>query len=87
MADLREVRRRGYAIDDEETMEGVVCYGVLVRAASPARARTRPASRWSRSGRPHERVPTLLADLNRLAQKLADPLRGDEDRTGGRAAR
>ena len=35
MADLREVRRRGYAIDDEETMEGVVCYGVMVESRQP----------------------------------------------------
>ena len=27
-ADLDAIRERGYAIDDEETMEGVVCYGV-----------------------------------------------------------
>jgi DNA-binding IclR family transcriptional regulator len=29
-ADLAEVRSRGYAVDDEETTEGVVCYAVAV---------------------------------------------------------
>ena len=28
LADLDVVRRRGYSMDDEETVEGVVCFGV-----------------------------------------------------------
>ena len=35
LADLAEVRDRGYAIDDEETVEGVVCYGIVVPARQP----------------------------------------------------
>ena len=87
MADLREVRRRGYAIDDEETMEGVVCYGVMVESRQPGEGPYAASITLVKVRATHERVSTLLADLNRLAQKLADPLRGDEDRTGGRAAR
>lgn len=87
MADLREVRRRGYAIDDEETMEGVVCYGVMVESRQPGEGPYAASITLVKVRATHERVSTLLADLNRLAQKLADPLRGDEDRTVGRAAR
>src|SRR3954471_22577400 len=34
-ADLDAIRARGYAIDDEETMEGVVCYAVMIPARQP----------------------------------------------------
>ena len=51
-ADLIEVRRRGYAMDGEETVEGVVCFGVMIRAGRRARVRTRRASRCSRCGLP-----------------------------------
>ena len=52
-ADLAEVRERGYAIDDEETMEGVVCYGVMVPSRQPAAKGPAPrASPCSRCARP-----------------------------------
>jgi DNA-binding IclR family transcriptional regulator len=86
MADLREVRRRGYAIDDEETMEGVVCYGVMIRSRQPGEGPYAASITLLKVRATEERVPALLADLRRLAQQLADPLRGDEDRAGGRAS-
>jgi DNA-binding IclR family transcriptional regulator len=74
LTDLDAVRERGYAIDDEETAEGVVCYGV----SFPGR----------RSGEgPYaisvtllkvtalERRDAVVADLKRLASMLSDPLR------------
>lgn len=73
-ADLAEVRRRGYAIDDEENVEGVVCYGIVV----PAR---RPDGPYSasitllRARATDERVPLLVEDLRWLATALSDPLR------------
>ena len=51
-ADVEAVRRRGHAIDDEETVEGVICFGVVIPPRRPARVRTRPASRCSRRVRP-----------------------------------
>lgn len=80
MSDLREVRRRGYAIDDEETMEGVVCYGVMVQSRQPGEGPYAASITLLKVRATEERVPTLVADLRRLAQQLADPLRGDEPR-------
>jgi DNA-binding IclR family transcriptional regulator len=77
MADLVEVRRRGYAIDDEETMEGVVCYGVLVRGRQPGEGPYAASITLLKVRATDERVPLLLADLRSLAEQLADPLRGD----------
>ncbi|HKG55818.1 MAG TPA: IclR family transcriptional regulator [Candidatus Limnocylindrales bacterium] len=72
--DLEEVRRRGHAVDDEETAEGVVGIGVAIpqpRAAhgphgvsvTILKARAEPA-----------RVEALVADLKRLASGLGNPL-------------
>jgi DNA-binding IclR family transcriptional regulator len=78
MADLVEVRRRGYAIDDEETMEGVVCYGVMVRSRQPGEGPFAASITLLKVRATEERVPMLVADLRWLAQQLADPLRADD---------
>jgi DNA-binding IclR family transcriptional regulator len=77
MADLVEVRRRGYAIDDEETMEGVVCYGVMVRGRQPGEGPYAASITLLKVRATDERVPMLVADLRWLADQLADPLRGN----------
>jgi DNA-binding IclR family transcriptional regulator len=77
MADLVEVRRRGYAIDDEETMEGVVCYGVMVRGRQPGEGPYAASITLVKVRATDERVPLLISDLRWLADQLADPLRGD----------
>src|SRR6476620_3999808 len=77
MADLVEVRRRGYAIDDEETMEGVVCYGVMVRGRQPGEGPFAASITLLKVRATDERVPLLVADLRWLADQLADPLRGE----------
>jgi IclR family transcriptional regulator, blcABC operon repressor len=79
--DLDEVRRRGHAIDNEETAEGIICLGVAIPRQSGAdqygvsvtllKARADAA-----------RIEALAADLKRLARLLANPLvasRGDGD--------
>ena len=82
--DIDEVRRRGYAIDDEETAEGVICLGVAV----PARRRgdgPYAASVTLLKVRADEaRRLALVADLRRLARLLGNPLIPDQ---GGIAAR
>ncbi len=78
LADLAEIRRRGYAIDDEQTMEGVVCYGVMVPSRQPGGDGPCAASMTLLKVRATaERVPALIADLHRLAAELSDPVRRD----------
>ena len=78
MADIIEIRRRGYAIDDEQTMEGVVCYGVMVPSRQPGGEGPCAASITLLKVRATaERVPALIADLQRLAAELSDPIRRD----------
>ena len=71
--DLESVRRRGHAIDNEETAEGIICLGVALprRAGGDLygvsvtllKARADPA-----------KLDALAADLKRLARRLANPL-------------
>ncbi|MDQ2965019.1 MAG: IclR family transcriptional regulator [Chloroflexota bacterium] len=76
-ADLREVRRRGYAIDDEETVEGVVCYGVMIPSRQPGEGPCAASITLLKARATAERVPSLIADLHWLAGALSDPLRAD----------
>jgi DNA-binding IclR family transcriptional regulator len=75
MADLVEIRRRGYAMDDEETVEGVVCYGVLVPSRQPGDSPGAASVTLLKVRATAERVPALIADLQLLAAELSDPLR------------
>lgn len=78
LADLTEIRDRGYAIDDEQTMEGVVCYGVMVPSRQPGGEGPCAASITLLKVRATaERVPALIADLHWLAAELSDPIRRD----------
>ena len=74
MADLTEIRRRGYAMDDEETMEGVVCYAVMVPSRSPGEGPCAVSITLLKVRATAERVPALIDDLHLLASELADPL-------------
>jgi IclR family transcriptional regulator, blcABC operon repressor len=76
-ADLREVRRRGYAIDDEETIEGVVCYAVMIPSRQPGEGPAAASITLLKARATAERVPSLIADLRWLAGVLSDPLRSD----------
>lgn len=73
-ADLDEIRRRGYAIDDEETMEGVVCYGVMIPSRQPGEGPCAASITLLKARATAERVPALIADLRWLASALTDPL-------------
>jgi DNA-binding IclR family transcriptional regulator len=68
--DLARVRQRGFAIDDEETTEGVICYAVAVprvattadvHAVSVTLLKVRVETSYIR---------TLVGDLGRLAAEL-----------------
>ena len=73
--DLELVRQRGYAMDDEETVEGVVCFGVMIPGRRPGEGPYAASITLLKARATEERVPLLIADLHRLARHLSDPLR------------
>jgi DNA-binding IclR family transcriptional regulator len=73
--DLDEVRRRGHAIDNEETSEGIICLGVAI----PRRTGGEPygvSVTLLKARADTARLDALAADLKRLARQLASPLSG-----------
>jgi DNA-binding IclR family transcriptional regulator len=73
-ADLDGVRSRGYAIDDEETMVGVVCYGIAIPGRQPGEGPNAASITLLKVRATPERVPLLVGDLRALADGLVDPL-------------
>lgn len=74
-ADLAKVRERGYAFDDEETVEGVVCFGVMIPGRRPGEGPYAASITLLKARATEDRVPLLIDDLHRLADRLSDPLR------------
>lgn len=77
LGDLAVVRRRGYAMDDEETVEGVVCYGVMIPGRHPGEGPYAASITLLKVRATDERVPLLIKDLYHLAGRLSDPLHSD----------
>ena len=71
--DLDEVRRRGHAIDDEETAEGIICLGVAIPRRSDAEQYGVSVT-LLKARADAARIDALAADLKRLARLLANPL-------------
>jgi DNA-binding IclR family transcriptional regulator len=84
LEDLAGVRQRGYAIDDEETVEGVVCYGIAIPGRRPGEGPYAASITLLKVRATVEREQLLLADLHLLQYRLSDPLRA-ERRAGGNA--
>ncbi|MGS2587764.1 IclR family transcriptional regulator [Streptomyces hebeiensis] len=66
--ELDAVRERGYAIDDEEHIEGLVCFGFAVRCATPAEdaiSCSVPTVRLTREHREH-----ILRAMSRARDEL-----------------
>jgi DNA-binding IclR family transcriptional regulator len=80
LADLEVVRLRGYAMDDEETVEGVVCFGIAIPGRSPGEGPYAASITLLKARATFDRVPLLIADLRRLAARLSDPLHLDGQR-------
>jgi IclR family transcriptional regulator, blcABC operon repressor len=74
-ADLAAVRERGYSMDDEETVEGVVCFGVMIPGRRPGEGPYAASITLLKARATEERIPLLIGDLHRLAEQLSDPLR------------
>jgi DNA-binding IclR family transcriptional regulator len=77
LADLEVVRRRGYSMDDEETVDGIVCFGVAIPGRQPGEGPYAASITLLKARATFERVPALIADLHRLADRLSDPLHGE----------
>ncbi len=75
VADLVAVRERGYSMDDEETVEGVVCFGVMIPGRRPGEGPYAASITLLKARATEERIPLLIDDLHRLAEHLSDPLR------------
>jgi IclR family acetate operon transcriptional repressor len=71
--ELRSIRRRGYAVNDQETEAGLTAVGVVVPAGSgpptAAISLAMPSARWSR-----DRVPAWGAALTATAAAIAGDL-------------
>ena len=74
LGDLALVRERGYSMDDEETVEGVVCFGVAIPGRRPGEGPYAASITLLKVRASVERVPALVDDLHRLATRLSDPL-------------
>ena len=77
LGDLAVVRRRGYAMDDEETVEGVVCFGVMIPGRRPGEGPYAASITLLKVRATDERVPLLIKDLYHLAGRLSNPLHVD----------
>jgi IclR family transcriptional regulator, blcABC operon repressor len=80
--DILRVRERGHAIDDEETVEGVICLGVAIPARRPGEGPYAASVTLLKARATDERVAALVADLQLLAQRLSDPMRVVDRRDG-----
>jgi IclR family transcriptional regulator, blcABC operon repressor len=76
-SELAAVRHRGYAMDDEETVEGVVCFGVTIPGRRPGEGPYAASITLLKVRATEDRVPLLIEDLHFLAGRLSDPLRAD----------
>jgi IclR family transcriptional regulator, blcABC operon repressor len=74
-AEIDEVRLRGHAIDNEETVEGVVCLGIAIPARRPGEGPYAASVTLLKARATDERVPAIVDDLHALAGRLSDPMR------------
>lgn len=72
--DLDEVRRRGFAIDNEETAEGVMCFGVAIRGRAATGELYAVSATLLKARADAGRREAIVADLQRLARLLSNPL-------------
>ena len=77
IANLAVVRQRGYAMDDEETVEGVVCFGVAIPGRQPGEGPYAASITVLKARATDERIPMLVDDLRLLATRMSDPLHVD----------
>ena len=72
--DLAVVRERGYSMDDEETVEGIVCLGVAIPGRRPGEGPYAASITLLKVRATDARIPALVDDLRLLARRMSDPL-------------
>ena len=72
--DLDEVRHRGFAMDDEETAEGILCLAVAVPGRRDGEGPYAVSVTMLKPRADAARRDAVVADLRRLARLLASPL-------------
>lgn len=70
---LAEIRRDGYAVDDEETALGMMCVGVPVRDAG-GRVTAAVAASTPKAALRVDRLPWVISEIQRLAGGLSATL-------------
>ena len=89
---LQSCRREGYAVDDEETAEGMQCFGAAIRAARATEASAAVAVSVIKAGLTQQRRAELIAGVRQLAARIsaelgAPPLEGEHSEQHRRGAR
>jgi DNA-binding IclR family transcriptional regulator len=84
---LAVVRDRGYAMDDEETVEGVVCFGVAIPGRRPGEGPYAASITLLKARATRDRIPALVSDLRVLAKRMSDPLHVEPLAAGGAPGR
>jgi DNA-binding IclR family transcriptional regulator len=74
-AEIAEVRVRGHAIDNEETVEGVVCLGIAIPGRRPGEGPYAASVTLLKARATDQRVRALVDDLHALTARLSDPMR------------
>ena len=74
-ADLEGVRRRGHAIDDEETVEGVICLGAAIPARRAGEGPYAASVTLLKARATEDRMGAVIRDLGLLTRRLSDPMR------------
>lgn len=72
--DLDQVRQRGFAIDDEETAEGVICLAVALDPLRSTGGSYGASVTLLKARADDTRREAIVADLQRLRRLLANPL-------------
>jgi DNA-binding IclR family transcriptional regulator len=70
---VAEVRRRGYAVDDEETALGMLCIGAPVRDDTGATVGAVAVSA-AKAALQEREIPSVAADVQRLADQISAAL-------------
>ena len=70
-------------MDDEETVEGVVCFGVAIPGRRPGEGPYAASITLLKVRATDERVPALVDDLRLLASRMSDPLHVERRRDAG----